>query len=554
MHGRDERTQSPRQAGAPAPRPKAGPAPRPAVGGLSPTQVLALQRTVGNATVTALLRSSAAPAVQQGSVRQGSIQRPSVQRETEDAEVTVGRVKDTLDTTAQSVGATTAVTIGSQFTDPSVSTSASYAGGMTGPFGSGIAAGAGLAAGITSLHAAQHERDAHPAGTAPHREASRELSGARAEVGQNTSALVGNLLNGAGGAMNFAGQAPPVYNAVFSAGGAAALPASLVQTGRYARKAAKAGARAEALRQLMASQATEPGQALAAAEQDVAAHRELVGALGELLTAKRAIYDARLQEMGRSPMDRPLGTDLDTLKQARLEVHEWEQRAVAADRGLAEALAEQGRREQARDAMERALGEAAQEVGRHREGAPDQVSLRMIQAYAVRKNQRGRIKKVIAAAGGALGSAGSVAALVTSVAVAAGATAGAGVLLATPVGWALAAAAAVTGLGLAAYKLWKYFAKRWQRAAEPGDDGRPTRSGRQRLGDTLAFWRKAGPGKREEYASALYRMAKGGQDADRLRTEEARRTVTALGLDWDALRMGEEPESATKLIAAKLAS
>ncbi|MFE9557147.1 hypothetical protein ACFYMW_11635 [Streptomyces sp. NPDC006692] len=61
-------------------------------------------------------------------------------------------------------------------------------------------------------------------------------------------------------------------------------------------------------------------------------------------------------------------------------------------------------------------------------------------------------------------------------------------------------------------------------------------------------------GLREEYAAALYTMAEGGQDADPGRTDEARKTVQGLGLDWDALQMTAEPASAKKLIAAKLAS
>ncbi|MFF7635982.1 hypothetical protein ACFZB9_22975 [Kitasatospora sp. NPDC008050] len=170
------------------------------------------------------------------------------------------------------------------------------------------------------------------------------------------------------------------------------------------------------------------------------------------------------------------------------------------------------------------------------------------------RRTRVRIKKIIAAAGGALGASGSVAALVASIAVAAGATAGASALLATPVGWALAGAAAAVGLGLATYKAWKYFAKRWEQLAEHDADGKPTRSPLARLGKTLAVWKKAGPAKREEYAAALYGMAEGGQDADPVRTEEARKTIAALGLDWDGLRMAAQPESAKKLIAAKLAS
>ncbi|MFI6685284.1 hypothetical protein [Streptomyces sp. NPDC050485] len=515
---------------------------------MSRSEVLALQRTAGNAAVASALRSAAV----------------SVQREAEDAEVTTGRVKDTLDATAQGVGTTTAMTVGDQFIDPTFSTPASYAGGMAGPFGSGIAAGAGLVTGIGAMRDGRRGRDAHEVGSAPHREASRGLGSARADVGQSASGLVGNMLNGAGGAMNFAGQSPAVYNAVLSAGGAAALPASLVQTGRYARKAAKAQARVDGLRTLMASEAAEPKKALAAANQEVAACRELVNAVDELFKIKSATYQDHLQEIGRSPLDRPLGTDLNILTQVKMEVHELERKLQEADLGLLEALAKQREREDARDAMDRALGEAAEEVRQHRTGAPQKISLRMIQAYAVRKNERGRIKKIIAAAGGALGSAGAVAALVASIAVAAGAAAGASALLATPVGWGLAGAASAAGLGLAAYKLWKYFAKRWEQTAEPDAEGKPTRPPLERFGRTLAFWKKAGPGKREEYASALYRMAKGepeadavrtgGPDSSAVRTEEARKTVAALGLDWEGLKMNDEPESAKKLIAAKLAS
>lgn len=127
-------------------------------------------------------------------------------------------------------------------------------------------------------------------------------------------------------------------------------------------------------------------------------------------------------------------------------------------------------------------------------------------------------------------------------------------LLATPIGWGLAAAASVAGLGLASYKAWKYFARRWERTAEPDADGKPTRPPLPRLGKTLAFWKTTGPSKREEYAAALHTMAKGGQDTDQVRTAEARKTIAALGLDWDGLKMNDDSESAKKLIAAKLAS
>jgi hypothetical protein len=507
-------------------------------GNPSPADIIALQRTAGNAAVTSALRSA----------------RVSIQRETEDAEVTTGRVRDTVDNAAQTVAVATAPTVGAQFIDPSVSTSASYAGGMSGPFSSVLAAGAGLATGVKAIRDAQRGKAEHPTGSAPHREASRELGSARAEVGQSASGLVGNVISGAGGVMNYSGYPTPVYNAMFSAGGAVALPATLLQTGRYARKAAKAQARVEALRALMSAEDEQPKRILEAADEEVAVCRELVYALDELFESKSATYQARLQEMSRSPMDRPLGTDLETLKQARVEVHELEGKLHEANGELTQALARQKQREDVRRAMERALSEAAEEVKQHKPGAPKEISLRMIQAYAVRKNERGRIKKIIAATGGALGASGSVAALVTSIAVAAGTAAGASVFLATPVGWALAGAAAVTGLGLASYKAWKFFAKRWEQTAEPDAEGKPTHSTLPRLGQTLAFWKKTAPSKREEYAAALYTMAIGGADADRIRTEEARKTIAALGLGWEELAMNDEPESAKKLIAAKLAS
>ncbi|WP_370061339.1 hypothetical protein [Streptacidiphilus sp. MAP5-3] len=529
-------------------------------GGLSAADVISMQRTAGNTAVTAALRSApgsagaGAGADVDADAHAGVHADVSVQRETEDGETTTGRLKDTLDNAAQNVAAGTAPTVGAQYVDPSVSTPASYAGGMVGPFSSVLTAGAGIVTGAMAMHHAEHELSEHAEGSAPHREAAREQSSARAEVGQGVSGLAGNVISGAGGVMNYLGYPTPVYNAMFSAGGAVALPATLVQTARYARKAAKAQTRVEALRALMSTEDDQPKQALEAAAGEVAACRELAAALTELVASKSATYQAHLAEMGRSPLDRPLGTDLGSLKEARLEVHEWSRRLDAAQEGLTQALARQQQREDVRRAMDHALAEAAEEVNQHTSGAPRQISLRMIQAYAVRKNQRGRIKKIIAATGGALGASGSVAALVTSIAVAAGTAAGAGLFVASPIGWALAGAAALVGLGLASYKAWKFFAKRWDQTAEPDAEGKPTRAVRDRLGSTLAFWKRTGPSKRQEYAAALYGMAQNSPDADPVRTREARDTIAALGLDWDELAMSDEPESAKKLIAAKLAS
>jgi hypothetical protein len=158
------------------------------------------------------------------------------------------------------------------------------------------------------------------------------------------------------------------------------------------------------------------------------------------------------------------------------------------------------------------------------------------------------IKKIIMSMSGGFAAAGATAGLVATIAIAAGATAGASVLLATPVGWGLLATATATALGLGAYQAGKYVAKRWKWTA-----GHVTgkRSVFKRLGATLAIWTRVGPSKRAEYAAALHRMA--GSHNTTL-AAEAQRTIAALGLDWDRIKMSEDPESAIKLIAAKMVS
>jgi len=91
-------------------------------------------------------------------------------------------------------------------------------------------------------------------------------------------------------------------------------------------------------------------------------------------------------------------------------------------------------------------------------------------------------------------------------------------------------------------------------ALEAGRVQRPRqkRSTGSRILNTLAFWRKTGPSKREEYAGALYKMANAGSDT--VQRQEARKTLLSLGLDFDALGMAADKKNAEKLIAAKLAS
>ena len=179
--------------------------------------------------------------------------------------------------------------------------------------------------------------------------------------------------------------------------------------------------------------------------------------------------------------------------------------------------------------MENALNEAAEEVKQHRRGAPKKISLRMIQAYAVKKNKRGLIKKIVNAGVGALQTAAAVANLVVAIAVAAGlATAGASVLAGTPVGWALTGLAAAVAISFVGYKSWRYFAKRWNLTDE-FDEEKPARSFGTRAVETLALWKKARAEQAEEYASALYRWPRARRVTRRGRKRRRRHIAGASG-------------------------
>jgi hypothetical protein len=197
--------------------------------------------------------------------------------------------------------------------------------------------------------------------------------------------------------------------------------------------------------------------------------------------------------------------------------------------------------------MEKAVTEEAAVVTA---GKTEQISLRMIQAFAMEKNYQGLIKKAVNTAGSLLATAGGVAGTVAAIAIASGVAAGASLLVATPVGWALAGMAAVIGLGMAGYTAWRFFSKRWDRTAT---DATGNKVGTlERIGKTLAFWKSTGPSKRDIYATRLYDLAKDGSDAKRM--EEARATIKALGLSWVGLNMDGNKAASVKLIAAKMAS
>ena len=538
----------------------------------SHAEILALQRLAGNAAVVAMLRS-APPSVQRAPAESYAGQwkdlppvppRPHPPQSSADGlRDATTRFADTnvgpLDVSSNQVATYTPFTIGADFRDPEVSTGASFAGGIAGPAGSTLANTVGLGLAVKELREARHDIKTSPEGSAARRDAGRRRGAAQGDIVQDVSGVAGNAALTAGGAINLAHLPVEAFNTALAAGFAAGAPATAIQVGRYGRKAAKAHARAKELQKLMADENEQPQRALEAAEQEVVASREVVRSLDEYHAYKSKEYDRQVTmllhhpEEAGVPVDRPWDEVLARLRPMQLELQRLNQARDEANLALRGAEARKQERSDLKASMENALNEAAEEVKQHRRGAPKKISLRMIQAYAVKKNKRGLIKKIVNAGVGALQTAAAVANLVVAIAVAAGlATAGASVLAGTPVGWALTGLAAAVAISFVGYKSWRYFAKRWNLTDE-FDEEKPARSFGTRVVETLAFWKKAGPSKREEYASALYRMAK-GEEGDPTRTKEAKETIAALGLDWDGLNMRDDPKSATSLIAAKLAS
>jgi hypothetical protein len=227
--------------------------------------------------------------------------------ENEDPEATQTRLKDTAEVLFQNLTSATAATVGQRFTDPGVGTPTSHQGGIYGPFGAGLAAGFALWLNYQSIRAIKRDETVQWAGTVRARERARELNINVDEAAQNTFNMLGNIVNGAGGSLNFAAYAPPVFNAALSAGGFLTLPAGVVQAARFGRKAAKARARVRALRALMTGEDQDPVQALAAAGQEVEAHHELVHALEEVvlrleeaIDTKNAAFDETCPRVDRS--------------------------------------------------------------------------------------------------------------------------------------------------------------------------------------------------------------------------------------------------------------
>ncbi|KAF4405709.1 hypothetical protein [Streptomyces lycii] len=535
---------------------------------LSPAGVLALQRSAGNGAVAAALggpsgvqRAGGPAAVQRAGGQEEREPRP--ERTPAATSGPTGLVGGGSDLVTPGTGAD----VGPDFRNPAVSTDASYGGGVAGPFGVVAASGVNLGISARGMHTAGRGRRAAQPGSAQHQAHSRDYAGAAGDTAQNASSFTANALHGTGGAMNLSGNyLPEIYNGALTGGGFAALPGALVQAVRYSRKAHKAGRRVDRLRETMGREdQVQRELVLAAAREEIEATRELVRELEEYHT----FASSRKAEIAEGLQACEGGAELPDVDLAafQAELGTLGQRVERAREKLA--AAEERRREQdrAQAAVERALTEVARQIKRYEQVGDEEITLRVIQGYALAKNQRGRLVKAIMAMSGALAASGAVASLVATIAITAGAGVGAAALMATPVGWALAATAATAALGVGSYRAWQFFAHRWAQTAGTETGGEAENSVPGRLKKTLRFWRPTGPKPRERLAAALYQLASdperswGQETAEELGldweqsdydTSWARETVADLGLDWERLR--GDRESAVKLIAAKLAS
>ncbi|WP_329264918.1 DUF4157 domain-containing protein [Streptomyces sp. NBC_01478] len=442
----------------------------------------------------------------------------------------------------------TAASVAGGYRDPAATTSAAQYGTIVGAGAGTLTSFVGLVGNVIKFGRARTDRRKSSPGTAAYRRHDRELkAGAAGTAEQGLS--VGNMSTGlASSAMNLSGAAQEAVGGVAAASAGAGLLVGSVQSVRYIRKADKARQRVNKLRQLMADE-KKPEEALEAANKEVGTLEWTVsGDEYDLREVERSLQSA-IRGLGQEQIQEKKEVWHSRIKDILRQKSEIEEQLQRDQAELAVAELRQQERAEVSRKMHEALVKQTEKVERYTESASVDISLREIQEYAAGKNIRGVTVKAIGAVAALLGVGGSVAALVAAVALAAGVAAGAGVLVATPVGWGLAGAAATVALGVAGWKTWRFFQHRWKQSAKPDHDGTmPTI--KERLRRTLAFWKASGPNEREQFAAALYDMAHDVAKAER--SEEARNTIDALGLNWGEMK--DDREAGKVLISEKFKS
>lgn len=395
----------------------------------------------------------------------------------------------------------------------------------TGVVGSSIStplAAAGMVTSSIGHHRARKDLAGAAQGTADEAEARRRVNVTGGNVAQNTAKTGSGIADITAGSMQVAG-----HTAGQLASGIASfitVPLNIFQSIREGIRAEKARQRVVALDAVLNDWETKPEEALSTAQNGVVAAQQYVDEMAALV-AKAESERAQQQIVARNlkqPFDAKKWDDA---------IEEAKRAKQAAETKLSQARTTYNDALQAKQAMQEAVKRAATT------GEP---TLEDIANYAKIKNYAGHIKKALSSAGAALGAAGGI---VLGVA----ATAGTAALMATPFGWALASLAAAAGIGLASYKAWKFFSKRWRNTKVDATGQKRTFGAH--LKETLSFWKSTGPSKRDRYAEQLYKLTKNPGP----RQEEAKKLVAALGLDPAVIVRGTDTK-AIALIAAKLAS
>lgn len=159
-----------------------------------------------------------------------------------------GMLGVTADHAAMAGGAT----VGGHFSDPTYSTPTSYATGTGAPFGSALAAAYGAVRGVVDAVRARRARGRAVPGSAEQQAADAEYRTARADAAQDAMQAGGQVLTGAGGAMNQSGNfTPAAYSEPLAAGTGVGVVTGGLQAGRFLRKALRANERAVGLRKVI---------------------------------------------------------------------------------------------------------------------------------------------------------------------------------------------------------------------------------------------------------------------------------------------------------------
>lgn len=360
-----------------------------------------------------------------------------------------------------------------------------------------------------------------------------QASGNIAASGLNATSGISQVMANAGSQAAFAGM----NNLLGGIGAIVAAPVQIAITVRTCVKAHKQNERAKALAAIW----TDP--------KLTAEHaKNKFDELTQLLDAQRGTC-AALREAYQNLIAQPDKTQAGYLaRKAELEgacaYHEAQLLKLETDVATAARV---------RDEAAKAVDEAGKRKEKGEETPDD------IRAYALTKNQRGFIKKVVSAIGGLLGIGGGIAGTVAAFA-AVGAT---GVVTlaaaATPVGWALCGAGALIGLALGGYALTRWATKRYKHLRKEEFD--PATGQTKQMSKGKAFltainpFKKVGNNERGHMAERLYLFARGkiGTAPDHAHAQE---TLVALGLKPDELNINDDRQRETviKLIKEKMAS